>query len=124
MRAYSSIVVASALGVGRRWLDGIVIEHPIVGVVRERQGISRTITPAAVVTIAVALALVDALHIAIGPALALAEALVRDKGEHAPVAGISLRIDLPAIERRVAARLTEAVEAHPPARRGRPPVAR
>jgi hypothetical protein len=35
-----------------------------------------------------------------------------------------LRVDVPAIEQRVAARLTEAVEAHPPARRGRPPAPR
>ena len=124
LRAYSSIVVANALGVGRRWLDGVVIHNRIEGVIRERQGVSRTITPAAVVTIAVALVLVDALHIAIGPALTLAVSLIRDGGEYAPAPGVSLRVDLPAIEQRVSARLTEAVESHPPARRGRRPIPR
>ena len=124
MRAYSSIVVASALGVGRRWLDGVVIQNRIEGVIRERQGVSRTITPAAVVTIAVALVLVDALQIAIGQALTLAVSLIRDGGDYAPAPGVSLRVDLSAIEQRVSARLTEAVESHPPARRGRRPTPR
>jgi hypothetical protein len=121
LRAYSSIVVANALGVGRRWLDGVVVQNPIEGVIRERQGVSRTISPNAVVTIAVALVLIDALHIPVASALALAAALIREGGEHAPAPGVRLRVDLSAIEQRVSKRLTEAVESHPPARRGRRP---
>ena len=117
-------MVASALGVERRWLDAVVVRHRIEGVIRERQGVSRTITPTAVVTIAVALVLVEALRVPIGLALELAASLVRDGGEHAPAAGVMLRVNVSAIERRISARLTEAVESHPPPRRGRRPATR
>jgi hypothetical protein len=124
LRAYSSAVVANALGVDRRWLDSVVIQHDIAGVRRERQGVSRTISPLAVLTIAVGIALIEALHLPIATALELGESLILHDGEHSPVDGMSIRVDVPAIERRVSARLTEAVEAHPPPRRGRPPRAR
>jgi len=53
-------------------------------------------------------------------ALDLAAAL-RHTGEHSPVAGLLIRLDMTAIERRIALRLNEAVEANPPLPRGRPP---
>lgn len=124
MRAYSSAVVANALGVDRRWLDGVVIQNRIEGVQRERQGVSRTITPSAVLTVAVAIALIEGLHLPIAVALELGAALILQGGEHSPADGLSLRVDILEIDRRISARLTEAVEAHPSPRRGRPPRVR
>ncbi len=124
MRAYSSIVVANALGVDPRWLDSVVVQHRIAGVNRERQGVSRAISPSAVITIAVAIALIEALHLPIGAALELAASLISGGGDHTPAEGMSIHVDVSAIERRISARLAEAVEAHPPPRRGRPPLAR
>ena len=124
MRAYSTTVVAHALGTDRRWLDAVIANHDIDGVRRERQGVSRAISPTAVLTIAVALDLMAALQTPIASALHLANALVLKTGEHSPAEGILLRVDVGVIERRMAARLTEAVESHPPPRRGRPPQVR
>lgn len=124
MRAYSSSVVASALGVDPRWLDSVIAHNQIDGVQRERQGVSRAISPAAVLTIAVAMELMEALQTPIAGALHLAGLLLLEGGEHSPADGMTLRVDVHAIERRMAGCLTEAVESHPPPRRGRPPLTR
>ena len=124
MRAYSTTVVANALGVDRRWLDSVIAQNHIDGVQSERQGVSRAISPAAVLTIAVAMELMEALQTPIAGALHLAKSLLLDAGEHSPAEGMTLRVDVHSIERRMAGRLTEAVEAHPPPRRGRPPLTR
>jgi hypothetical protein len=124
LRAYSTAVVANALKVDTRWLDSIIAQNHIDGVQRERQGVSRAISPAAVLTIGVAMELMEALRIPIAGALDLARLLLVDAGEHSPAEGIVLRVDVHAIERRMAGRLTEAVEAHPPPKRGRPPLTR
>ena len=121
MRAYSTVVAAAALRVERRWLDMVVAQHRIEGVQRERQGVSRAISPGAVMTIAVALELIDALHTPVARALYLAKALLDADGDHAPANGMRLRVDLLSIERELASRLAEAVERHPPPKRGRPP---
>jgi hypothetical protein len=124
MRAYSSAVVANALGVDRRWLDGVVAQNRIEGVRRERQGVSRAISPAAVLTIAIAIELMEALHAPVTSALDLAKSVIIGDGGCSPSSDVRLHVDTVAIERRIAARLTEAVEAHPPPRRGRPPRVR
>jgi hypothetical protein len=124
LRAYSSAVVAHALGVDRRWLDSVIALDGVAGVQRDRQGVRRAISPDAVVTIAVAIELIDTLDIPLARALLLASSLLRQGGHHSPTDGMSVRIDIATIERRIAARLAEAVEAHPPPRRGRPPRVR
>ena len=118
------MVAAAALRVDRRWLDMVVAQHRIEGVQRERQGVSRAISPGAVMTIAVALEVIDAFQAPVARALHLAKALLDDDGDHAPTDGMRLRIDLRSIEREMAVRLAEAVELHPPPKRGRPPKQR
>ena len=120
MRAYNTAVVASVLGVTSRWLDTVVATSRIPGVQPARQGKSRAITPRAIVTIAVAIELTQQLGAALPSALDLARHLV-DGGEYRPTPELLLRLDVDAIERRIALRLADAVDAHPPARRGRPP---
>ena len=120
MRAYSTAVVANALDVDRRWLDGLIASNRIGDLRPERQGKSRAIPPRVVLTIAIAMELIQGLGASPPAALALAAALI-DTGEQSPAEGLTLRVDVAAIERRIAQRLSDAVEAHPPARRGRPP---
>ncbi len=124
MRAFSTIVVAEALDIDRRRLDTLVGQHEIDGVRRARQGVSRAFSPAAVLTLAIALELIQQLEMSVPRALDIAHALRASGGEHVLGAGVVLRIDVRAIERRIAERLTDAVAAHPPLRRGRPPSSR
>jgi hypothetical protein len=120
LRAYSTAVVAAALGISRRWLDTVVAANRIPGVEPARQGRSRAISPRAIVTIAVALELIESLAIPMMAALDLATRLIVH-GEHRASPRISIHLDVAAIERRVASRLGDAVESNPPTRRGRPP---
>ena len=120
MRAYSTAVVATALGVSRRWLDLVVASNQLPGTQPDRQGKSRAFTPGAVVAIAIAIELAERLGTPLPIALDLATKLARD-GEHRPSPELLLRLDVGAIERRVAHELSDAVEANPSPRRGRPP---
>jgi hypothetical protein len=119
MRAYTVNVVAAALGVDPRWVDNVLSTHSIDGVTRERQGVTRKIAPDAILAIAVARDLAAAVGASLGVALNLAAELIRS-GEHSPAPGVTIRIDLDAVKGRLAARLAEAVDSHPPAQRGRP----
>jgi hypothetical protein len=121
MRAYSVAVAAAALGVDRKWLDNVLTHHDLDGVHRERQGVSRMIEPHAITTVGIAIELTRSLGSPIGHALRLAERLV-ESGEFAPAPRVSLRVDVGDIDRQMVARLAEAVEVHPPRRRGRPPT--
>src|SRR5688572_21581546 len=120
MRAYSLAVAAASLEVDRKWLDNVLTQHDVLGVYRERQGVSRMISPQAILTIAIAILLARHLGSPIARALTLAHRLL-DDGEQALDADVVLRVDVGGIERRLATRLADAVESHPPARRGRPP---
>ncbi len=92
----------------------------IPGVRSARQGKSRAIGPRAIVTIAVALELTEHLGVSLPAAIETAARLV-EQGEHQPTPELAIRLDVAAVERRIALRLADAVEANPPARRGRPP---
>src|SRR5687768_12581869 len=105
MRAYSTAVAAAALRVERRWLDAVVVQHHIEGVQRERQGVSRAISPVAVLTIAAALELMESLEMPVARALHVASALLAGGGEHSPADGMLVRLDVSALERRMASRL-------------------
>ena len=120
MRAYSSAVVATALGVTSRWLDTVVTIGRIPGVQSERQGKSRAFTPRAIVSLAVAFDLAERFGASLPVALDLADRLV-SHGALNPTSELSLHLDVAAVERRITLRLADAVEANPPARRGRPP---
>ena len=120
LRAYSTAVVATALGVSRRWLDMVVASNRLPDTLPDRQGKSRAFTPDAVVTIAIAIELTERLGASLPIALDLATKLAHG-GEHRPSPELMLRLDLGAIERRVALQLSDAVEANPSPARGRPP---
>jgi hypothetical protein len=123
VRAFSTAVAAAALGVERRWLDNVIDQNRIEGIDRGGHGVSREISPKAVLTIAVAIELMDAIGSPVSEALDLAVAVART-GRYAPSGVTTIEVDVEAIERELAMRLSEAVEAHPPAKRGRPPRTR
>jgi hypothetical protein len=120
MRAYTVAVAAGALGVDRKWLDNVLTHHRLGGIHRERQGVSRMIEPRAITVVAIAIELTRALGAPLVSALRLAEGLV-EEGVHTPTSRVSIRVDVGDIEREIAARLADAVDIHPPRRRGRPP---
>jgi hypothetical protein len=119
LRAYSTTVAADALGVDRRWLDNVIGQNHVAGVRREGHGVSRSISPAAILTIAVAIEISEALGTSMPAALNLARSVV-DKGECSPSPAITIHVDIGAIDQRMALRLNDSVEAHPQPRRGRP----
>src|SRR5687768_3002057 len=101
MRAYTVNVVAAALGVDPRWVDNVLSTQPIDGVMRERQGVTRTISPDAILAIAIARDLATAVGASLGVALNLAAELI-PSGEYSPAPGMTIRIDLDAVKDRLA----------------------
>ena len=120
LRAYSTTVAAAALGVTHRWLDAAVSTNLVPDVRPDRQGRSRAFSPHAIHVIAVAIQLIERLGTSLPQALRIGAELV-ERGSCEPGPELTLRVDIAAIERRIANRLADAVEATLPARRGRPP---
>ena len=54
MRAYTVAASAFTLGVNTKWLDNVLSHHRVDGVFQQRQGISRRLTPAALLTLEIA----------------------------------------------------------------------
>jgi len=111
------------LGVGTKWLDNVLSHHRVVGVFQERQGISRRLTPAALLTLEIATQLGRAFAIPMGPALEIATHVIQTKGEGIEipeVPSIRIAVDVDVIARELNVRLERAVEISPTPRRGRP----
>jgi hypothetical protein len=123
MRAYDVGATSVTLGVNRKWLDNVLSHHRVPGVLQERQGISRRVTPAGLLRLEVSAILSRTMSIPIGQALELAGHLIAANGSETPVAGApSIRIaaDIDAIVRELEDRLGRAVEMSPSPKRGRP----
>jgi hypothetical protein len=121
-RSYDAAVVALTLGVPFKWVDNLLSRHRIPGVDQATQGITRRLSPAAVVRIRVIRVLSEELGVPLPRAVELAERLAAsglDTIELGDSAG-ALRIDFEAVERWIAERLADAVESAPRRRRGRP----
>jgi hypothetical protein len=124
MRAYTVATVAITLNVSRKWLDNALSHNHVDGVVQSRQGISRKLSPHAVLTLYIALRLVEHLEMPLKRALALANQLAEpgEGGNHALSRGLSIKLDLDQSAEEVADRLSRAVEIAPMPRRGRPAI--
>jgi hypothetical protein len=106
-----------------KWVDNVLSQNRIDGVVRLRQGVARRLAPRAVVTLDIALRLSEALGASISAALAIAAKLLQQR-EHEFMEigqGLRLSVDISRIEADVMDRLANAVEIAPSPRRGRPP---
>lgn len=123
MRAYTVAASAVTLGVSAKWLDNVLSHHRVAGVFQERQGISRRVTPAALLTLEIATRLGRAFAIPMGSALDISSHLIQARGEGTETAetlSIRLVADIEAITLELGTRLERAVEMSPTPRRGRP----
>jgi hypothetical protein len=123
VRAYTVAATAVALGVPPKWVDNVLSHHQVPGVLQERQGIARRVTPEAVLVLDIALKLVDSLALPLPDALKTAQRLVaaRESGIELPgVTSIHLRADVKNLTDDLIIRLERAVEITPTPRRGRP----
>lgn len=122
MARYDVRLAAVALDVEYHWLDSLLARHSVVGVVAESQGVRRTVTDDALVTLAIVRDLYRELGLPIGRAVAVAESL---KESGAVRAGyVALTVDRSRVADRLAPRVAEALERIVPRRRGRPPKLR
>ena len=119
-RAYTVGTVAFALNVPSKWLDNILSHHRLPGVVQERQGVSRKVTPEALLQLALAVRLINDLGIPAANALRIGSTLLENQGAYQTPAGTSLSLDLTQLRRELENRLAQAVEITPVPRRGRP----
>ena len=122
MRSYTVATVAITLRINRKWLDNTLSHHRIEGVVQSRQGVSRRLTPGAVLTLYIALVFIHILAVPLKNALDLANHFPQGNGfsRLALSPELTVEIDLEEMTREVASRLAAAVEVAPVPRRGRP----
>ena len=123
MRAYPVAASAVTLGVDVKWLDNVLSHHRVVGVFQQRQGVSRRVTPTALLTLEIAARLGRAFAIPMAPALEIAAHLIQARGEKGiepETPSIRLIADIDAITDELNDRLERAVEMSPTPRRGRP----
>ena len=124
MRAYTVATTAVTLDMPRKWVDNTLSHFDVPGVRQSRQGVSRKLSPRAVLILAIGLRLVKALGVPMNIALPLAAQLA-EPGVAEPrieiAGGIWLEMDVASVARDIEARLAQAVELTPIPRRGRPP---
>ena len=126
-RSYDSKMVALTVGHPFKWVDNLLSQNHLPGVVRARQGVARIITHDGLLAIEITRVLSAIAGIPIARAAALAtQALASGERPLARVnldGGVALEVDVDAIERRLQAQLLMAVETVSRPRRGRPPKA-
>lgn len=123
MPAYTVAATAVTLGIPGKWVDNVLSHHRVPGVSQARQGVSRRLSPQAVLTLDVALRISSTLGVSTSRALDLSTRVLRrpagtetiDLGQ-----GVSLSIDLDEVRSELLERLAHAVEVAPSPRRGRP----
>ena len=119
MRAYTVATTAVTLRMPEKWLDNILSQNQVEGVVRKRQGVARRLTPKAVLTLEIAIRLARALGATMPVALTLARQLM-EQGAITAGEGLHLSIDIRQVEEDLTDRLAHAVEIAPSPQRGRP----
>jgi hypothetical protein len=123
LRAYTVAATAIALGVSKKWVDNILSHHRIPGVLQKRQGITRRVTPEALLKLELVGVLTSTLGLPILRALDLASRLIKEQGKGIDLPEsphVRLSADIPAIAAELDLRLEHALEISPNPRRGRP----
>jgi hypothetical protein len=93
----------------------------VEGVLHEKQGIQRQVTPIGLLTLEIALGLGRSMNVPIGRALEMSNRLIEAKGgEVAFAPSLKLRADVESISRQLNNRLERALEMTPIPKRGRP----
>jgi hypothetical protein len=112
------------LGVTAKWVDNVVSEIQLPGVVRLRRGVERRIGDDGLLALALCLVLRDELGIPTVRAARLAGDVVskpRESRDEYRTRRLSLRFKLADLEREIHERMRDAADAVAQVRRGRPP---
>jgi len=121
VRAYTVTATAVTLGVTRKLIDNVLSHHKVEGVLYEKQGIQRQVTPIGLLTLEIALDLGRSMSVPIGRALQMSNRLIAaGGGEVAFGPSLKLRADIESISRQLDSRLERALEITPIPKRGRP----
>ncbi len=123
MRAYTVATAAATLGVNRKWVDNVLSHHRVPGVLQQKQGIARRVTPNGLLALEIGASLGRALAIPIAQALEIAGQLIEARGGEIQLPSTSfIRVfaDIEAIAGELNIRLERAVEMTPNPKRGRP----
>src|SRR5687768_9310425 len=123
-RAYNSRLCAVTIRVPLKWVDNLLSHQAIPGVSRSRQGVERQISDAGLVAIEIVRLLTTELGFPLGRAAEIAREAVGSRSDSevqlATASGITLRIPIGEIERRVRDQVLNAVEEVARVPRGRP----
>jgi hypothetical protein len=123
LRAYTVATTAVTLGVSKKWVDNVLSHHRVPGVLQQKQGIARRVTPAGLLALEIGVCLGRAFAIPIAQALEIANQLMEAKGDTIQLPSIpSIRVvaDIETITSELNTRLERAVEMTPNPKRGRP----
>ena len=120
-RAYTIATAALTLRVQAKWLDNTLSHIRVPGVKQERQGVARRITIDGMLILGIAALLIHELSMPLAAAIAIAQGLARNGGEHTTREGVWIRLNLERLRSTLLERLETAVEIAPLPRRGRPP---
>jgi hypothetical protein len=121
VRTYDIAVASLAIDAPLRWTDNVITQHVIEGVVTAQRGVTRKISHAAVLLLAVARELHAGAGLSVRHALDVAAQLLAASSASVPVSGhLRVTLDRAGLEERLALRLRDALESAPTPRRGRP----
>ena len=123
-RSYHVEIARFAADTDQKWVDNLLSRFDVPGVDSSKQGLSRRISDQGVYYIALIRALTLELEVSTSKAVQLAGQLFTVPGGLVVAEDLELVFDRTAFERRIDARIVEAVESIAPARRGRPPKKR
>jgi len=121
MPFYNTASTAAALDVSQKWVDNLLSHNKLAGVQQARQGVPRRVSIEAIVVMAVAKQLNEAMGLSIPAALSLAEQLtVAPHGRLMLAPAIELSVDLETLSKELRDQLAHVVEVTPHPQRGRP----
>jgi hypothetical protein len=123
-RSYHVEIARFAADADQKWVDNLLSRFDVPGVDSSKQGLSRRISETGVYHIALIRVLTAELAVSTARAVLLAGQLLTDPAALVVADDLELIFDRPSFERRIDARVADAVESIAPARRGRPPKRR
>lgn len=125
MRSYDVGVASLVIDAPVKWTDNLLSQHSVPEVVSVAKGVTRRISHAGLLRLAVTRELHATVGLSVANALSAAGRLLEPANAGVIAIGhISVGIDLAALESRVQDRLAQALESAPRPRRGRPPKLR
>jgi hypothetical protein len=123
-RSYHVEIARFAADADQKWVDNLLSRFDVPGVDSSKQGLSRRISDIGIYHIALIRELTAQLDVSTTRAVSLAGQLLTVPDAVVVAEDLELVFDRTSFERRVGARVAEAVESIAPARRGRPPKRR